>query len=378
MSDSDVCVVTHPLGDAGENATRTLLDILSAITEVSLVTANLPSESSIRDQYEVTEITSVGAGSNIIMAAVRFMLNQLRMVSAIRRRNEHVVLFFGSTSYLLPIMAAKLLGRTVVIEPRGDVPLTLQLNWETRVPTSVARILAGLVRTLEQIGFILADAIITYTPAMAEQLGLEEFESKLHTNGARYVDTQRFSPIKSYDERDEIVGYVGRLEEEKGIRTLAEAVRRSSIPTFRFIGDGDLRPWLERYLAGELSDGSVEFTGWVAHDEVPVQMNELKLLVLPSAPTEGLPTTILEAFACGTPVLATGVSGVPDVVKEGRTGFLIGDLNANGLARDIEAILNRKDLEDISANCRALVEGTYDFEAAVDRYRDILDQISQS
>ena len=51
-----VCVVTHPLGAAGENATRTLLEILGAITAVSLVTANLPGNSTIRDRYEVVEL----------------------------------------------------------------------------------------------------------------------------------------------------------------------------------------------------------------------------------------------------------------------------------------------------------------------------------
>lgn len=377
MDDQTVCVVTHPLGDSGENATRTLLDILSAITEVSLVTANLPSNSSIREQHEVIEISSAGSESNILVAAVQFILNQLRMVAAICRRDEEIVLFFGATSYLLPVLAAKLLARTVVIEPRGDVPLTLRLSWKNRVPDFIARTLAGLVRTLEYMDYALADAIIAYTPSMAEELGLTRFEPKLHTNGARYVDTERFSPRNPYVDRDSIVGYLGRLNEEKGIRTLAEVARHPTIPTFRFIGDGDLRPWLEEHLSDELADGSVAITGWVDHDEVAHHLNELKLLVLPSAPTEGLPTMILEAFACGTPVLATGVSGVPDVIQVGRTGFLINELEADDIARDIEAILNRDDLDEISANCRSLVESTYDFEAAVDRYRAILDRISQ-
>lgn len=377
MDDRSICVVTHPLGSAGENATRTLLDILSAITSVSLITANLPAQSKIRDTHEVIEISNSSAGSAIPVASLRFLRNQLRMVSAIRRRNDEIVLFFGATSYLLPVVVAKLLGRTVVIEPRGDVALTLRLTWETRIPSIVARALAGTVRRLERINFALADAIITYTPGMAEQLKLARYDHKLYTNGARYVDTERFSRTKPYDDRDDIVGYLGRFDEEKGLRTLAEVAQNPSTPPFRFIGDGDLRPWLEEFLSDELSDGSVELIGWVDHDEVPGQLNELKLVILPSRPTEGLPTTILEAFACGTPVLASSVSGVPDVVEDGRTGFLMDELSAPNLTSRIAAILARDDLAQISDHCRELVEVEYDNDAAVERYRAILDRIEK-
>jgi len=85
-------------------------------------------------------------------------------------------------------------------------------------------------------------------------------------------------------------------------------------------------------------------TGWVNHDDVPAQLNDLRLLVLPSQPTEGLPTTVLEALACGTPVYASPVSGVPDVVRPGKTGFLIEDREPEALQVGIVAILAGDDL----------------------------------
>lgn len=370
-----VCVVTHPLADASENVTRDLLTILSAITSVSLVTINLPSDSPIRDEYDVIEVSESDAGESILVSGMRFALNQLRMCRAIARRDEGVVLFFGATSYLLPIAVARAIGKTVVLEPRGDVPLTLRLQWEQRVPAAVARLLSGIVRTLERIGYRLSDGIVTYTPAMASELGLEAFEHKLHPNGARYVDVERFRPRTPFEERDRTVGYLGRLDEEKGIRELARAV--PELPegvTFRFIGDGDLRPWLERELSEEIEAGSAEVTGWVDHDEVPAELDHLRLLVMPSQPTEGLPTTILESLACGTPVYATPVSGVPDVVRDGETGFLMRTTDPDEIAADVASILDR-DLERIGANGRALIESEYSFDAAVDRYREILEDL---
>jgi glycosyltransferase involved in cell wall biosynthesis len=76
---------------------------------------------------------------------------------------------------------------------------------------------------------------------------------------------------------------------------------------------------------------------------------------MPSEPTEGLPTVILEAMTCGTPAYATPVSGVPDVVRERRTGFLMSSRDPDGIAADIEAILDREDLETSDGDVRRRV-----------------------
>jgi len=166
---------------------------------------------------------------------------------------------------------------------------------------------------------------------------------------------------------------LGRLDEEKNVRELAAVAKR--LPegvAFTFIGDGDLREWLEAELADEIASGSVEMRGWVDHDDVPAELNRLRLVVLPSEPTEGLPTSILEALACGTPVYATPVSGVPDVVRDGETGFLMDETDPDAILRDLRSILDREDLAEVSRNGRELIEAEYSFAAAKRRYRDIL------
>jgi glycosyltransferase involved in cell wall biosynthesis len=372
----DVCVVTHPLAAAGENATRSLLDILSAVTGVALVTADLPADSEIRDRHELVELTRKGAGDSIAVAAVRFLLNQLRMCRVVAGREEDVVLFYGATSYLLPILFARAIGKTVLVEPRGDVPLTLRIAWEESLPAPVARTLASLVRALERAGFAAAHGVVTYTPSMAEQLDLDPAAPDVYPTGARYVRTDDFDVRTPLEERGRRVGFLGRLDEEKNVRELAAAAK--GLPddvTFTFIGDGDLREWLETELADEIEAGRVEMRGWVDHDDVPAELDRLRLVVLPSEPTEGLPTTILEALACGTPVYATPVSGVPDVVRDGETGFLMDSTDPADIRRELLAVLDREDLPGISRNGRELIESEYSFEAAQERYRAILQRV---
>lgn len=371
-----VCVITQPLSAAGERISLNLLNVLSAITCVSLMTGSVPANSRLRDEYEIIEISKTGTGTNILIAAVRFLTNQIRMGWNIWGREEEMILFFGPTAYLIPILVAKLAGKTVVLQPRGDVPLTLRLQWEQRVPTPVARVLAGSIWLLERIGLRVSDAIITYTPAMAEELNLGVYESKLQTAGARYIDTDRFQPTTPLEERECVVGFLGRIDEEKGIRTLAKVAQ--SLPqhiTFVFAGDGQLSDWLKLELAAQREAGNVEITGWVNNEEVPELLNRLQLLVMPSQPTEGLPTVILESFACGTPVYATPVAGVPDVVRDGETGFWIEELNARKITADIQIILNNSDLIEMSDNCRQVIEQEYSYEAAVARYGAILSDI---
>jgi glycosyltransferase involved in cell wall biosynthesis len=376
MVDDEVLVVTHPLAPASESHVEALLDIIGAVTSVALVTTNLSDDSDIRARHEVMEIADEGVGESILVAALRFVLNQFRMCRTIHRRDEDVVLFFGATSYLVPILFARLRGRTVVLQPRGNVPLTLRLQWEQRVPSPLARALAGLVWGLERLGYHAAHAIVTYTESMASELSVDSFSSKLYPHGARYIDTDEFRPLRAFENRGRRVGFLGRLDEEKGVRTLAAAAKR--LPedvTFRFIGDGDLRPWLEDELADEIDSGRVEMPGWVDHDDVPEQLSDLRLLVLPSQPTEGLPTVILESLACGTPVLATPVSGVPDVVREGETGFLLDSLSPDELATRCQHILDREDLNTVSEQGRKLILEEFSFEAAVGRYERFLSSL---
>lgn len=118
----------------------------------------------------------------------------------------------------------------------------------------------------------------------------------------------------------------------------------------------------------------VVLCGKINHKEIPDCLNEAKLVVLPSY-GEGLPNIVLEAMACGTSALATPVGGIPDVVKDGETGFSMEDNTPECIARNAIRASNHPDLEKITKNARTLIEKEYTLEAAVERYKKILENI---
>lgn len=369
----EVVVVTMRSEPKPQIATYHLLNVLSELTATSLITVTLAEESPIHGEYEVGEIAAGSKAGGLLGTMWLFLGNQIRLCRGLHESDAQVAYFFGGTAYVLPILFAKLVGKTVVVQPRGDVPLTLGLEWRERYPDVGARFLANLVRALEYAGYAVADRIPTYTESMAETIVPGRFRRKVYPKGTRYIDVEAFEPTTPYDDRENRLGMIGRLDVEKGIDELVGAIQR--LPddvAFRFVGDGDRREWIERELDEDIESGRVDVTGWVDHDEIPGHLNDIRLLVLPSEPTEGLPTAIQEAFACGTPVYATPVSGISDVVREGETGFLMENRDPEGIAADVEAILDHENLPEISDNCRAFCVENYSYEASVERFRELL------
>ena len=121
--------------------------------------------------------------------------------------------------------------------------------------------------------------------------------------------------------------FVGRLSPEKGLRTLlsAWASLRTPIP-LHIAGDGPMKEELEGYVR-QNALSCVRFLGNLKRDQVMMAMKEARCLLFPGECYEGLPHTVLEAFACGTPVIASSMGAAQEVVLDGRVGvqFTPGD-----------------------------------------------------
>ena len=116
------------------------------------------------------------------------------------------------------------------------------------------------------------------------------------------------------------------------------------------------------------------YLNWIPYTKLPTILNKIKLLVIPSY-SEGLPNIMLEAMACGTPVLATPVGAISDVIQDGETGFIMENNSSVRITESIIRAINYPSLEEIAQHARALVGKEFIYERAVEKYREILSNL---
>jgi len=195
-----------------------------------------------------------------------------------------------------------------------------------------------------------AKAIRTVSQDLARrcaELGVDPCKVRVIPNG---VDIHRFTLIPRREAKERVglnperrhLLYVGRLVAVKGLDLLLEAtallVQQHRDVELVFVGDGAEREVLQRQVNKLGLNGRVHFVGVQPHDCIPVWMNAGDVLCLPSH-REGLPTVLLEALACGTPVVATAVGGIPEVVADRQVGRLVHSRNPKEMAACIEEVL---------------------------------------
>lgn len=181
-------------------------------------------------------------------------------------------------------------------------------------------------------------------------MGLGVHPSQLHciANG---VDTHRFvpRPTRNAALRERwgvptsapLVGFVGRLSPEKGPEVFLRVARvmQHLAPSVHFVmvGDGPMRAELVRFIDQFGLVDRVHLVG--LHDDMPEVYAELDAL-LSTSHTEAMPFALMEAMACGVPVVGTRVGGVPDLIQHGQTGWLIAPGADQEAAQRLSALLS--------------------------------------
>jgi glycosyltransferase involved in cell wall biosynthesis len=136
---------------------------------------------------------------------------------------------------------------------------------------------------------------------------------------------------------------VGRLSEQKGqlllIEALGELHKRGRAFELSLVGDGELRPEVELAIARLGLGSKIHLVGWANEAQVRQLMLEARALVVPSF-AEGLPVVIMEAMALGRPVVSTYVGGIPELLQNRRSGWLIPAGSREALVAALEEVLS--------------------------------------
>jgi colanic acid/amylovoran biosynthesis glycosyltransferase len=212
--------------------------------------------------------------------------------------------------------------------------------------------------------------------------GFPERRTVTHYNG---VDLDRYRPDPQV-RREPIVLHVGRLVEKKGTLDLIRAFARiaPAIPEAQLLilGDGPLRPRLEREARASGYGERIRFAGHRPADEVARQLGKAWLLAAPSVTArngdaEGLPNVVVEAAAAGVPVVGTDHAGIPEAVADGVTGLLVPERSHEQLGEALLRVLCDPAMQaGFGLAARHLAEERFDARLQSVRLEALYDSVS--
>lgn len=354
---------------AGEVILTKFIKILWPLSEkLIVITGNCNCHKKV-DNIMIKNIKHDSSKNHLLMRAIKYLLAQVKISYLLFISPKKDVVFLVGTGLILPLLTARIMGIKTVLFAIGS-----QSNSVRYLPNG--SILFLILRLIEKINYLLSNYIIVESLTVANFLKISNLNYKILI-GSLYVDVNKFKIIKDFGYRHNIIGYMGRFSEEKGIDNLLEALplilKKNDISVW-IAGAGPLYSKVNKKIK-DLENKNVQLYDWVNYSDIPSFLNNLKLLILPSY-TEGLPNILLESMACGTPVLATNVGGIPDLIVNNLTGFIMEDNTAECIAKNVIRIVNLESLPNISSNAHEFINKEYTYESAVDRYAKILKNIS--
>lgn len=193
------------------------------------------------------------------------------------------------------------------------------------------------------------------------------------------VNTEVFSPRPNRNTDIITIGMIKRMAPKYGPRYLIEAfsVINRKYPSSRLvlIGGGPQEEELKQ-LAHELGiTECCNFIGPIPHEEVPRWLNQFDIYCAPST-LESFGVAVVEASACGLPVVVSRVGGLPEVVQDGKTGIIVPPKDVNALVQALETLIENKELRvKMGEAGRAFVQQFYEWEFCVDKIEQLYYQI---
>lgn len=232
---------------------------------------------------------------------------------------------------------------------------------------------ASQARDLERHVFSSADKVVVTTPAMHRTVTERYTLSRdLVTVIPNYVDTDAFHPTSELNHSPGRICFIGRLEEQKNPFALLEAIEGLDVELV-LVGNGPLRDRLQTEV--ESNGLMVRLLGNVKHGQLPGILNSADLFVLPSL-YEGHPKTLIEAMACGLPVIGTDVPGIREIIQHGENGYLCGT-SPEEIREAIRVVLgNSERRARMGRNAREFVVEHFALDQIVEKELALLEELT--
>lgn len=172
--------------------------------------------------------------------------------------------------------------------------------------------------------------------------------------------------------------FFGRLSYEKGVKTLISAFKNIPHSKLKIAGTGPLDDELKDY-AKTNNVFNVEFLGYKSGNELTELVENSYFIIVPSEWYENNPMTIIEGYAAGVPVIGSNIGGIPEIIMEGKTGYLFNPGDANELENIIKACesLSENQYEGLQKNALEFAEKNFNKEKYYSQLRAFYRQIAR-
>jgi len=193
--------------------------------------------------------------------------------------------------------------------------------------------------------------------------------------GAEITTLSENKNIKSNDSLNLL--FVGRLVHQKGLDILLEALSKLQKKynwKLSIVGEGPLRKKLNKSTISLGLQKKIKYLGWVEKNQLPIIYQSADVFILPSR-DEGMPNAMLEAMSFSLPVIGSKVSGIEEVISDGRSGILVPPENSNQLMNAIIQVIENYDQNiKMGKNAREHVKKFYSWESVTNSYLSLIDQ----
>lgn len=282
-------------------------------------------------RYLVTPKIGMRFYGNWMTAAVRRLVRKLHARDPFDVVDGHYVYPDGTAA----VQIGRELGVPVILSARGT-----DLNLYPQIPSITPRIRTNLNGCRHLV------CVCNELKNVALKLGTPSHKISVIGNGVdgarfRRGDTAAARLKLSLPQDATIVLSVGHMTERKGFHFLIEAAAKMNHGNLVFIlvGDGLERPNLEALAAARGVEDRVVFPGAVDNEDLPTWYQAADVFALASS-REGWPNVLCEAQACGLPVVATNVWGIPEIIHDEQLGVLVGERSADGLRAGLESAIS--------------------------------------
>lgn len=215
------------------------------------------------------------------------------------------------------------------------LPFTFDERW-TNLPTRMRKDYIAL--NLRDMDAVISPS--SYLANIYERARLFRQKIRVVPNG---VDIARFRKVSQKKNHQEVrFSFIGHLGPHKGVQTIIEAlphIEAKDRVKVNIVGEGEQKSELEKIVQKAGVNKSVQFWGKVNNKRIEKVYAKTDVLVLPSIWPENQPVTIAEAMACRLPVIAARMGGIPELVEDGKTGYLFEAGNPKDLALKMSAFL---------------------------------------